>query len=101
MQDDHWLKQLCIERIMIFKTLKHALNCDRIEEASLGNEVPHLHYHIIPRYVTESDFLKSPWPHKKINITSQEQIEMAKFLKDEFLKLWPSYEFKNKQAAIY
>jgi histidine triad (HIT) family protein len=33
--------------------LKKGLKCDYIQESVVGNEVPHFHIHIFPRYFTE------------------------------------------------
>lgn len=34
---------------------------DKINLASLGNVVPHLHWHIIPRYITDKHFPNPIW----------------------------------------
>ena len=94
-EDDFWAKQFSNDRIMISKTLKCTFGCNRIDEASLGNEVPHLHYHLIPRYMQEPNFLKAPWPHKKKIISEDEQIKMAELLKNVFYKMWPNYKFES------
>jgi diadenosine tetraphosphate (Ap4A) HIT family hydrolase len=40
------------------------LNPDKINLASLGNQVPHLHWHVIPRWKTDSHFPNSIWSEK-------------------------------------
>ena len=49
-EDDWWTRQLRNDMNMIIKVLNNSYNYDRIDVASLGNEVPHLHFHLIPRY---------------------------------------------------
>jgi len=44
--------------------LKH-IKPDKINIASLGNYVPHLHIHIIPRYKNDSWYPDSIWSEKK------------------------------------
>lgn len=44
---------------------EHELRCrlqpDKVNLASLGNYVPHLHWHLIPRWVTDPLWPDSPW----------------------------------------
>jgi len=37
----------------------------KINLASLGNQVPHLHWHIIPRYEDDPFFPESIWSQRK------------------------------------
>ena len=56
--------------------LKH-IKPDKVNIASLGNYVPHLHIHIIPRYKSDAWFPDSIWSSKHRNYeykTTQEQI---------------------------
>lgn len=41
--------------------LRLSLNPDKINLASLGNMTPHLHWHVIPRYVNDATFPKPIW----------------------------------------
>jgi diadenosine tetraphosphate (Ap4A) HIT family hydrolase len=63
--------------LAISKVLKDTFKANKIDRATLGNEVPHLHWHLIPRYKTESNFNKPPWPHEKIFISEAQQIILA------------------------
>ncbi|SFN29186.1 Diadenosine tetraphosphate (Ap4A) hydrolase [Formivibrio citricus] len=54
------------ERLMrvvyaVEKAIRHTLNPDKINLASLGNQVPHLHWHLIPRWQEDSHFPASIW----------------------------------------
>ena len=41
--------------------LRELLNPDKINLASLGNQVPHLHWHVIPRYRDDAQFPNPIW----------------------------------------
>src|ERR1051325_5883307 len=41
--------------------LREQLQPDKINLASLGNVVPHLHWHVIPRYVDDPHFPQPIW----------------------------------------
>lgn len=43
------------------QAVRDALSPDKINLASLGNMVPHLHWHIIPRYRDDRHFPASIW----------------------------------------
>lgn len=56
------------EGLIIFKTIwlmeekiRKTFKPDKINIASLGNVVPHLHWHIIPRYSNDRHFPNSIW----------------------------------------
>lgn len=56
------------ERISLMEWLARAehdlrltLQPDKVNLASLGNSVPHLHWHLIPRWVTDPRWPDSPW----------------------------------------
>ncbi len=41
--------------------LRELLNPDKINLASLGNQIPHLHWHVIPRYHDDAHFPNPIW----------------------------------------
>ncbi|GAB3263890.1 hypothetical protein GCM10027296_39740 [Chitinimonas naiadis] len=43
------------------EVLRHELQPDKINLASLGNVVPHLHWHIIPRWRDDPHFPSPIW----------------------------------------
>lgn len=53
------------------RVLRGLLQPDKINLASLGNQVPHLHWHIIPRFRWDSHFPDAIWSTAKrpINTT--------------------------------
>ncbi len=62
---------------------------DKINLASLGNVVPHLHWHVIPRWVTDQNFPDAIWaasrrptqvPMPLANLSQQVQIRIQAVL---------------------
>lgn len=46
---------------VVEQSLRKLLAPDKINLASLGNQVPHLHWHIIPRYRDDSHYPEPIW----------------------------------------
>lgn len=57
------LSSAYMEDIKLYvKVLKKALNVERVNVSILGNTVPHIHPHLVPRYPDQEQFPgKSPW----------------------------------------
>lgn len=47
------------------ETLREMLRPEKINLASLGNQVPHLHWHIIPRFTDDAHFPDPIWAARK------------------------------------
>jgi diadenosine tetraphosphate (Ap4A) HIT family hydrolase len=47
------------------QTLREQLRPDKINLASLGNQVPHLHWHVIPRFTDDAHFPDPIWAARK------------------------------------
>jgi diadenosine tetraphosphate (Ap4A) HIT family hydrolase len=47
------------------RALRDILNPDKINLASLGNQVPHLHWHVVPRFADDPHFPDSIWAARK------------------------------------
>jgi len=43
------------------EALRHVMHPDKINVASLGNMVPHIHWHVIPRFKDDAFFPASIW----------------------------------------
>jgi diadenosine tetraphosphate (Ap4A) HIT family hydrolase len=43
------------------RALRDLIQPDKINLASLGNRVPHLHWHVIPRFVSDRHFPEPVW----------------------------------------
>lgn len=46
------------------RAIHRAFEPAKLNYASFGNEEPHLHWHIIPRYTHDADFGCQPWKHE-------------------------------------
>ena len=52
----------CMEAVFAVETaLRRHLSPDKVNLASLGNVVPHLHWHVIPRFADDSHFPQPVW----------------------------------------
>jgi diadenosine tetraphosphate (Ap4A) HIT family hydrolase len=56
------------------EAVRHVMHPDKMNVATLGNMVPHIHWHIIPRYKDDAFFPASVWSNK-INKTSAAALE--------------------------
>jgi diadenosine tetraphosphate (Ap4A) HIT family hydrolase len=43
------------------RVIRHVMAPEKINLASLGNQVPHLHWHVIPRYADDAHFPAPVW----------------------------------------
>lgn len=53
------------------EALSRVFAVNKINSELLGNQVPHIHWHVIPRLMTDSDPLKPVWciDHESINLS--------------------------------
>jgi diadenosine tetraphosphate (Ap4A) HIT family hydrolase len=79
----------------IEESLKKSFNYDKINYLILMMKDKHLHFHIIPRYLSPRNFVSTEWVddewpkptiRSKMNV-SKEELEQ---IKNEILKNWPS-----------
>ena len=47
------------------QALRESMHPDKINLASLGNQVPHLHWHVIPRFADDAHFPDPVWGTRK------------------------------------
>ena len=47
------------------RVLRDSLHPDKINLASLGNQVPHLHWHVIPRFTGDAHFPDPVWAARR------------------------------------
>ena len=53
------------------ESVRQMMNPDKINLASLGNAVPHLHWHIIPRWLDDSYFPVPIWGQRQREISAE------------------------------
>jgi diadenosine tetraphosphate (Ap4A) HIT family hydrolase len=51
--------------IRVEQILREIMSPDKINLASLGNQVPHLHWHVIPRFFDDAHFPSPVWAAKR------------------------------------
>jgi len=54
-------QQLMSVVLTVEAVMRQTLSPDKINLASLGNQVPHLHWHVIPRWQDDTSFPDSVW----------------------------------------
>jgi diadenosine tetraphosphate (Ap4A) HIT family hydrolase len=61
------------------RVLRDLLQPDKINLASLGNATPHLHWHVIPRFVTDRHYPNAVWasPQRSVHATSVDTVALA------------------------
>ena len=47
------------------RALRDTLRPDKINVASLGNQVPHVHWHVIPRFADDAHFPDPVWAARR------------------------------------
>jgi diadenosine tetraphosphate (Ap4A) HIT family hydrolase len=47
------------------QVLRESMHPDKMNLASLGNQVPHLHWHVIPRFADDAHFPDPVWASRK------------------------------------
>ncbi len=57
------------------EAVRHVMHPDKMNVAALGNMVPHIHWHVIPRYKDDAFFPGSVWSNK-INKTPAPALEV-------------------------
>ncbi len=67
----------------IAKAAKRAMRPDKLNYALLGNWVPHLHWHIYPRYKTDEDWGDPPSFGRRVIFTENEMIEIVQKIRKQ------------------
>jgi diadenosine tetraphosphate (Ap4A) HIT family hydrolase len=57
------------------RVLREVLSPDKVNLASLGNQVPHLHWHVVPRFTDDAHFPDSVWASRKRDIPGSTLME--------------------------
>lgn len=61
-----WLVESCVRTVM---------QPDKVNLASLGNMVPHIHWHIIPRYANDRNFPDSIWSAARRDTDGSDKVQ--------------------------
>lgn len=49
--------------------IRQVMRPDKINMANLGNKVPHVHWHVVPRYIDDPHFPNPVWSLKRRELT--------------------------------
>ena len=49
--------------------IRQVMRPDKINVANLGNKVPHVHWHVVPRYIDDPHFPNPVWSLKRRELT--------------------------------
>lgn len=66
------------ETICLATAIESVVKPERLNYANLGNEVPHVHWHIIPRFPNDHNEGRPPWPAPETNLVDEEYFDLAK-----------------------
>jgi len=61
--------------MLVEKAMIEVMRPDKVNLAALGNMVPHLHWHVIPRYQLDVCFPESVWS-EKLRPSNQEHLKI-------------------------
>lgn len=69
------------------KALRELMRPDKVNLASLGNAVPHLHWHVVPRYCDDSHFPNPIWGTPLRPPRSADTTDISNALADRIARL--------------
>lgn len=69
------------EALAVANSLKRAFRPDSMNIAILGHHIRHLHWHIIPRYTSDSNWGGPPWPHEYRFLTEPEYLDLSRTIR--------------------
>ena len=64
------------------ETVRHVMHPDKVNIAALGNMVPHIHWHIIPRYKDDAFFPGSTWSQRTQESPPSKLVERKQLAKE-------------------
>ena len=81
--------QLMEEVSMVAKTLAQVFDARKINYELLGNQLPHIHWHLIPRLATDPAPLEPVWrvPHEPVRPTAQDLRTTSERIKEGLARL--------------
>ncbi|MEK6532295.1 MAG: HIT family protein, partial [Nitrospirota bacterium] len=81
--------QLMEEVTLVAKTLAQVFDAKKINYELLGNQLPHIHWHLIPRLATDPAPLEPVWrvQHEPVQLPPQERQAGIEQIKEAMAKL--------------
>ena len=85
---EHEWMDFCADLLRAERAVARALKPDHINLASLGNIIPHLHWHVVPRYMSDPRWGAPIWPTSlaempDTRLDAREQVELVGRLRHE------------------
>ena len=85
---EHEWMAFCADLLRAERAVARALKPDHINLASLGNIIPHLHWHVVPRYMSDPRWGAPIWPTSltempDTRLDAREQVELVGRLRHE------------------
>jgi diadenosine tetraphosphate (Ap4A) HIT family hydrolase len=77
------MRGLLMEEVThVAQTLAKVFDARKINYELLGNQVPHMHWHLIPRLKTDPEPLKPVWcvPHEPVRLPAERLVERVQLL---------------------
>ncbi len=75
------------EMMIAHSAIEKAFLPKKMNMCSLGNVVPHIHWHFFPRYADDANFNNSPWLQmhlfETVKVTPDERSELINKVKDK------------------
>lgn len=68
------------------RALRKVMSPDKINLATLGNMVPHLHWHVIPRFADDPHFPAPIWAEARRSPTEKTFPDLARRLRDALME---------------
>lgn len=77
------------EVFLVARALESLFTPDKINLESLGNMVPHLHWHVVPRFRTDALWPRPIWtePHEPVMLDSAALQQRVRAIRDEIVRL--------------
>ena len=69
------------EMLLICKVIERTFQPDLMNYASLGNVIRHFHYHIIPRYESDPNWGRPPWPSVEKELSKKDYKELIDLIR--------------------
>lgn len=69
--------ELMTEVMRTAEALRRELRPDRLNYTCFGNVVPHVHWHIIPRFRTDPDWGEAPWRENGKTLSAKDSRALA------------------------
>ena len=83
---DQLRRELFEEMMLTHRALEKVFNPSKMNMCSLGNVVPHVHWHFFPRYSNDPNFTNPPWLQMQYfdtaNVSSQHRDELIRKIQE-------------------